>query len=126
MTKWSCGDCATGIVMVRRKHRLSSNCPRCGNDREDNQHVLLCNDPSICEYRTRLLKEFSIWLDSMDTDPQITNFLISGLSNWFDGDPSHPAIDTLTSKLYSACTLQLEIGWKSTLHGFICHALITC
>ena len=112
--------------MVRRKHRLSSNCPRCGIEGEDNQHLLLCKDPSVCEYRSSIFKEFSIWLDSMDTDPWITNVLISGLSNWFDGEPSNSAIDTLTSNLYSACALQLKIVWKSTLRGLICNALITC
>jgi hypothetical protein len=32
MSKWVCGQTATGVVMVKRKQRISSECPRCGED----------------------------------------------------------------------------------------------
>lgn len=127
ITKWICNDCATGVVMVRRKHRLTSECLRYGHEKEDNLRILLCKDPSLMEYRSTILLDLSRWLDSMDTDPQLTNFFISGLSFWFINEPFASPIDTTNSPTLSlACNLQLSLGWRATLHGLISRDIITC
>ena len=79
ITKWLSGDTATGKVMVARKARLLSNCPRCNHEDEHLVHVLTCGADSTIELRDNLLSDLILWLESVHTSPTIINFVQLGL-----------------------------------------------
>ena len=64
-----------------------------------------------------------MFLISRDTHPDLTDFLITGLSLWFSRQVY--SIDQsfdFTSSL--ACNTQLLLGWQSLLHGHISLSII--
>jgi len=93
ISKWLSEDTATGRVMQRRKQRRHDHCPRCGEDDEHLLHVLICSADSAVDFRKPLLADLEKWLLEEDTQPDIADYLLTGLSSWFE-DPfgTEPAI----------------------------------
>ena len=125
MTKWISEDIASGVVMVRRKQRMHSNCPMCNLPGENTTHILQCQHSTICTLRIDLLSELKVWLASKDTDPDIINFIHKGLTAWFNSDSADIG-HNLDMELLTAFRSQLLIGWEATLHGFLSHKLVSC
>ena len=128
ISKWLSGDTATGLVMKRRKQRLHAHCPICGEDDEHLLHVLICPDTTSVDFRKPLLTELETWLIEEDTHPDITEYLMTGLTSWFD-DPfgTEPTIRSNVCSIRQAASLQSqEIGWYAFLCGFIVEPLVTC
>jgi hypothetical protein len=86
ISKWLSGDTATGLVMKRRKQRLHAHCPRCGEDDEHLLHVLICSADAAVDIRQPLLTDLENWLIDEDTHPDIADYLLTGLTSWFE-DP---------------------------------------
>jgi len=86
ISKWLSKDTATGIVMQCRKQQLHAHCPRCRDDYEHLLHVLVCSADSAVDFRKPLLADFETWLLNKDTQPDIAEYLLTGLSSWFE-DP---------------------------------------
>jgi predicted RNA-binding Zn-ribbon protein involved in translation (DUF1610 family) len=87
MSKWVSGQTATGVVMVKRKQRVSSECPRCGEDGEHLLHILTCKAQSASsDLFDSLLNTLEGWLTDVQTHPLLTTFLIDGLRSWHN-DP---------------------------------------
>jgi hypothetical protein len=128
ISKWLSGDTATGLVMKRRKQRLHAHCPLCGEDDEHLLHVLICPDATAVDFRKPLLTELETWLIHEDTHPDIAEYLLTGLTFWFE-DPfgTEPAIRSAVPSIRQAASLQSqEIGWYAFLCGFIVVPLVTC
>ena len=128
ITKWLSGDTATGRVMVARKVRLMSRCPRCEHNDEHLVHVLTCRDKSTVDLRDNLLSGLVLWLESVFTLPSIVNFVRMGLSKWFNHQ--NHVWDT-NSKIFSdnhnenqALKSQLKVGWFHLLSGILTSELI--
>jgi len=79
--KWLSEDTAAGIVMQRRKQRLHAHCPRCGDDDEHLLHVLVCSADSAVDFRKPLPADFETWLLNEDTQPDIADYLLTGLNS---------------------------------------------
>ena len=106
--------------MLRRRRRVSAQCPSYSNTPEDQIHVLSCISPSRRSLRTSLLLELEVWLNSDDTVPQIVSFLLSVLHLGFQ-HPRRPRMDfaqQFDASFYPAALAQLEIGWSGLLCGF--------
>jgi len=128
ISKWLSGDTATGLVMKRRKQRLHAHCPRCGEDNEHLLHVLICPAEATVDFRKPLLTDLETWLIDEDTHPNIADYLITGLTSWFE-DPlgTEPAIPSTIPSIRQAASLQSQkIGWYAHLCGFIVEPLVTC
>jgi hypothetical protein len=128
ISKWLSGDTATGLVMKRRKQRLHAHCPLCGEDDEHLLHVLICPDAIAVDFRKPLLTELETWLIDEDTHPDIAEYLLTGLTSWFE-DPfgTEPAIRSAVPSIRQAASLQSQgIGWYAFLCGFIVEPLVTC
>ena len=82
MSKWVCGQTATGVVMVKYKQRVSSECPRCGEDGEHLLHILICTEQSAIDLFDTLLDTLEGWLTGIHTNPILITFLIDGLRSW--------------------------------------------
>ena len=124
MTKWVSDVVPTGMVMQERKQRIHYNCPICGCEKEDTTHILQCQDEKVKLLRDNLLKELQCWLNSIDTHPDITSFVISGLSSWLSSSTDVIINDTLEPSITAAFRSQLNLGWVPLLHGLISRDLI--
>ena len=120
ISKWVSEDTATGLVMVRRKQRDSSACPRCDAENEHLVHILSCPQQSAKETTQSLLTELEHWLIQEDTHPQLTAALMHTLTHWFhdpyDDDPIQYQTD---ERLRQALSNQDSIGWYAFLMGCI-------
>ena len=124
MIKWVSGDTATGVVMFKRKQRLSPGCPLCPHLTEDTTHILQCPSSSSCELRTHLLEELQCWMTSVNTHPDIIHFIISGLSAWGSSLPF--VLDTcIDASLLCAFKTQLTLGWEALLFGLLVSPIIS-
>ena len=72
--------------MKRRKQRLRAHCPRCGEDDEHLLHVLICSADAAVDFRQPLLTDLENWLIDEETHPDIADYLLTGLTSWFE-DP---------------------------------------
>ena len=125
ITKWVSGNTATGRVMLMRKKRLHSNCPRCNAVDEHTTHVLQCQSDETCEMRTDILDEFRLWLQTVNTQYDIEVFLFKGIKSWLTQGSYHFGIDSLVHPdLYNAFRTQVLIGWEALLFGFVCTGII--
>jgi len=86
ISKWLSGDTATGLVMKRKKQCLHAHCPLCGEDDDHHLHVLICPDATAVDFRIPLLTELETWFIDKDTYPDIAEYLMTGLTSWFE-DP---------------------------------------
>ena len=81
------------------------------------------------DFRKHLLTDLETWLIDEDTHPDIAEYLLTGLTSWFE-DPlgTEPAIRSAIPSILQAASLQSqEIGWYALLCGFIVEpSLVTC
>ena len=128
ITKWLSGDTATGKVMVARKARLLSKCPRCNHEDEHLVHVLTCGADSTIELRDNLLSDLILWLESVHTSPTIINFVQLGLSTWFINQHhewnNSSNIFTQNNHEDKELQSQIKVGWFYLLCGMITSNLI--
>jgi hypothetical protein len=113
ISKWLSGDTATGLVMKSRKQRLRAHCPHCGEDNEHLLHVLICSADAAVDFRQPLLSDLENWLIDEDTHPDIADYLLTGLTSWFE-DPfgTEPVIlSTIPSIRQEASQQSQEIVW---------------
>jgi hypothetical protein len=82
LSKHASGHCAVGRMMKTRKHWEHSMCPRCLQDNETTEHVLLCQDPRASEHFEKLAKKLDTELVSMETAPEIRRTIIRKITNW--------------------------------------------
>ena len=125
ISKWVSKDTATGVAMVQRKKRLSSNCLLCNVPDEDTTHVLKCQSTSTTLHRNNLMVELEYWLKSNDTRPDITTFIISGLMKWFDPSIHILERNSLDHAMSIAFQNQQILVWKAFLYGLISSPIIT-
>ena len=120
ISKWVSEDTATGLVMVRRKQRDSSACPRCNADNEHLVHILTCPQDAAKELTHSLLDELEHWLIQEDTHPQLTAALLHTLTHWFDQPyDDEPILYQADARLLQALAHQDSIGWYAFLMGCI-------
>ena len=111
ISKWISKDTATGVIMVQRKKILHANCPLCHLANEDTLHVLRCQSTSTTLHRNNLMVELTCWLKSVDIHPDITTYISSGLSNWFNCSPHTLSRQNLDQIMLTAFQTQQILGW---------------
>jgi hypothetical protein len=85
--------CGMGKFMKIWVHREIDSCPQCGNP-EDAGHVWICDQMSASEVWDKALLEFSQWMASVQTDPELQSTTIDKLSEWHSGSPTSPKTRT--------------------------------
>ena len=79
---------------------------------EDYDHllyVLICPNATAVDFRKPLLSESETWLIDEDTHPDLNEYLMTGLTSWFE-DPfgTEPAIQSTVSSIRQAASLQSQ------------------
>jgi len=116
LTKHVSGHCAVGRMMKFRKKWPHSMCPRCLQDNETTEHVLLCEDPRATEHFERLSKKLDLELVTMETAPEIRRTIIRKINNW---RRRRRATAQITNKYgeREAAEHQDDIGWTNFMLG---------
>ena len=117
---------ATGRQMKRRKEWKNSNCPRCGCDNEDSNHITECQAPAAIHKLHDEILKFERDLDRQDTSHSISDIITTTL---FDEQnalfASHilPYDGTIPEDAYElicrAAHEQDAIGQTNLLHGHL-------
>jgi hypothetical protein len=107
-------------ISSKRKQRVSSECPRCREDREHLLHILTCKEQSASDLFDSLLDTLEGWLRDVHTNPLLTTFLIDGLRSWHN-DPQgiELVLNDFEPPVQYALQSQLDIGWYALLCGYI-------
>jgi hypothetical protein len=112
--------CATGRMMERMKLWDNAHCPCCGHEMETTHHVIQCPDPRMRQQWEESVEGLEMWMDEVDTDPEINNCFSKVLCQadptsfeleCTDLPPSHP--------VRRAAEDQDKIGWFYFTEGKI-------
>ena len=125
ISKWLVGHLPTGVIMIKRKHRIKATCPHCLHPKEDALHLPTCHHPSVRAFWTDALNNLQSWLLNVDTHPNITSFICNGLLSW-TADPfgEEEPIDHLPPHIYQTFDNQLNLGWFALLSGVLHPSII--
>lgn len=117
ITKFIANDLPTGENLERRQHSNTNLCPCCKRVEETNVHLLTC--PATKDFRSTLLTELNTFLTSLQTATTLQQFIMSGITSWLD-DPDNGIIPyNIPLEFLPVATKQNDIGWYSTLLGFL-------
>ena len=111
ISKWVSGQTATGVVMVKRQQRVSSECPRCGDEEEHLLHIHTCTEQSAIDLFDSLLTTIEGWLTQVNTHSTLITFLTTGLRSWH-AEPQgiELSLREFEHPLHLALQSQLDIG----------------
>ncbi len=116
LSKHASGHCAVGRMMKMRKHWEHSMCPRCLQDNETTEHVLLCQDPRATEHFERLSTKLDQDLVTMETAPELRRTIIRKITNW----RRRRRVTAQVTNKYGereASEHQDQIGWTNFMLG---------
>jgi hypothetical protein len=106
ITKKTVGICGVGKWMKRWGKWEDDKCPRCGRP-EPAEHVTLCRGQGADNTWSTAIDNLKCWIEKNQTDPFITEAIITGLSTWRDGDiQQRPRMTDVSS----AFDIQSDIG----------------
>jgi hypothetical protein len=108
IVKHSTGICGVNEKLVQWKEKDSAVCVRCGMI-ENAGHVWQCQHNSSLLLWNQSLLELQEWMVNNSASPMITQALIQGLRNWYNGNPG-PRWCPIT-------TAQQSIGWQHVITG---------
>jgi hypothetical protein len=112
ISKRAARDCGSNYVRMKRKEKLTDDCPFCGQS-ETVVHVMKCLSTEQQQVWSHAIREFKDWLENYPTDPAIIHSLIQGLEKWRTS--SSDGIDYNDGDLLIA--QQNNIGWNGVLEG---------
>jgi hypothetical protein len=115
VSKTISGFCATGIMMKRRRERLSDSCPRCGEP-ENVQHIWQCRHDTDDLWK-RSMEDVRNWLSLQNTHPEMTRVILESLNRWRSGEI--PAATTHIKWLQDLVNKQNESGWHNFFEGML-------
>ena len=115
MSKHATGMTGVGKFMKRWKQRDTAACPCCGMV-EDAKHVWLCQGEGADEVWRASLQSLDKWMESVDTDPDISATIIAFLHSWrsdsyLNYNPPFCIRDAIQQ--------QSDIGWNLVLEGWL-------
>jgi hypothetical protein len=114
IVKHVAGVCGVNLVMVQRKQKQSSACPRCGEE-ETPTHVWQCQDEEAKRVWQDAIFELKVWMESQETLPAIITAICDNLTNWQEELPP-------TDSSEEWANIQNNIGWVIGLEGCLSHA----
>jgi hypothetical protein len=95
--------------------RYSSKCPSCGEEEEDQDHLLRCQNPERARWQGSVKKEIHSYFTRTDTYEGIRDVLIQGLHAWFN-EACFP-IHRFRGELKNLARSQGRIGWGQVFYG---------
>ena len=118
LSKFVTGICGVGYMLKIWKHQAHSSCPRCGQEDETTQHVLLCRETSSTETWDTALDNLDSWMTDNNSDPEMQEVIINSLKAWRDSSIIF-FTEIINQDIRNALDEQEVIGWNNLLNGFI-------
>ena len=103
-------------MMKLRKHWEHDMCPRCLQNNETTEHVLLCHDPRANEHFELLTKKLDQELVTMETAPEIRRTIIRKITNWRRRQRMAAQVTNKYGER-KASEHQDQIGWTNFMLG---------
>ena len=100
--------------MVRRGHRDTDKCPRCGQRDEHTEHVVLCNRQGTTNIFQTVVEEIDQWLTT-STTAEIREAVISLILEYRNGENNRDETN-ISEEVQNAKDRQTRIG----LYPFMC------
>jgi len=110
-SKHMSGHFAHGKNMKHWKLRSSAQCPRCGAESEDKEHILRCPQEAATHKWHEAIQDLADWMKQQQTDPRLIHSLTMGLLAWWEG--------RTTKEDTPAFNQQSRLGWDAALDGWI-------
>jgi hypothetical protein len=117
LSKFVTGICGVGYMLKIWKHQSHSLCPRCGQDNEKTEHVLLCQESSATQVWDKAVEDLDTWMSDNLTEPSMQEAIISGITSWRTTRNHHYIANNQI--LRQAILEQGTIGWNNLFKGFI-------
>jgi hypothetical protein len=113
-SKHTSGMCGVGKFQKIWKQQETDACPHCGSH-EDSIHVWKCKSPSVTPIWDNSIIQLKFALRNLDTDPDITDAIITYLQAWRNDQFLQP-LDK--EELQNILDLQDEIGARQFFEGW--------
>jgi hypothetical protein len=117
LSKFVTGICGVGHILKLWKHQAHSTCPRCGQEDENTQHVVVCKELSAKLTWDKALTQLNQWMKDNNSDPDMREVIIEQLNTWRD-NPTQPPRIIEKGMTRLAQEEQSTIGWDQMLQGF--------
>ena len=108
----------TNQQLFKQCHHHVSNCPRCPNLIEDNDHIIRCQSPNSRTIWHKWQETTKMMWAKLQTPDDVQEALMSGIKQWHTLQYKQPETITcpqhLPSTIQSAFQLQTEVGWKNS------------
>ena len=117
ISKHCAGISATGRNMLRREHRDSDECPRCGMSDEHCEHIILCKHKEASEVFMTAFADLGLWLQKT-TSPEIEAVVTDAVLAYRDSTAMEIE-DYEDTDITGALRQQLQIGLFPFLCGFL-------
>ena len=116
-TKHISGWCGVNKMLHKWKQTddPSCPCPDCDEDIETTEHLLACPSPAMRETWTNSVAGFQVWLETVDTDPELITCFITTLQHGH-GSSFH---SHCSARLREVALEQDAIGWMNFVEGKI-------
>ena len=118
LSKWFSGWLGTGTNMQRWNLRYSGNCPFCGAEKEDTNHVLRCSHTVATKNFKSCMKEYDKKLTKYKTAYPLRKAIILELHAWRE-NRKPPSLQFADSELKTIILQQRRLGWKLFLEGIV-------
>ena len=118
ITKNASDQCGVNKTLHSWKMRDSPNCPRCQFREEDTTHVLCCVGRDASTVWKNHITRLQTSLNDLETDPEITDILVTRLNQWRSTHASGTLPSVPCSPHIRTCVQHQDIiGWKNLLEG---------
>ena len=118
LAKFVSGICGVGSMLLLWKHQNHSSCPRCGENDEDTQHVLQCEQPAAKDKWKEAIEDLRVWMEAQEAAPDLSNAICKGLDNWKNNNPTLTRMYSFNPAIREAMIEQEGIGWGNLICGF--------
>jgi hypothetical protein len=108
--------CGVGRMQFICRFWDHSRCPRCQQDNETTEHIILCNGHGANQEWTSRVTNLGVWLIEMDTHPSIHHCISESL---MQRSPLTSFISHSDLVCHSATLEQDGIGWQNFVEGKI-------
>ena len=119
ITKFVTNTFGVGIKMKQWKKRSSDSCPHCGQEREDNLHVLQCTSEAAGSRWDKSIAELHEYMIQLHISPQLTTIICEHITAWREKRMDSLPIYPMTKSTAEALKDQYTIGWTNFMIGRI-------
>ena len=122
-SKWSLGQLGTGTKVKQWNYRPHDACPFCMQDKEDSEHILLCQHEDAIKLWHEQLQKIEESLTKWDTEVTLKVALCQDLQSWRHKERL-PSLQFLPSHVRKPVIDMRSLGYARILEGLLPRSVI--